>query len=356
MSETDTKPRRPGAATIALAAAGLIAAGAVGVAVFRSGGGESATEAAPSNGSAGAGSLQQIAAQLEQRLRQNPDDSAGWRDLGQTYFGLAGEAQTAEAGGQAMQRAASAYRRAAELEPGNADNWFGLGLASRQLEAFDQAEQAFRRASGADPRNPDHKAYAAEMMLLRARGAPPPAAEALLREALALDRAHPQSRYYLATIKDRRGDHRGAVEDLLTLLREAPAGAPWAAQVRNAVEGIARENRIDLAGRLPAAAPASTATAAIPGPTAEQLEAARAIPPSQQNEMARGMVDRLAQRLEANPRDADGWIMLMRSRMMLNEPPRAAEALRSGLAAFADDAATQQRLRASASELGVPVG
>ena len=44
----------------------------------------------------------------------------------------------------------------------------------------------------------------------------------------------------------------------------------------------------------------------------------------------------------------------MRSRMVLNEPDAAREALRSGLAAFQDDAATQQRLRTAAGELGVP--
>jgi hypothetical protein len=46
----------------------------------------------------------------------------------------------------------------------------------------------------------------------------------------------------------------------------------------------------------------------------------------------------------------------MRSRMVLNEPEAAAEALRSALAAFAGDAATQQRLRTAAQELGVPGG
>ena len=72
--------------------------------------------------------------------------------------------------------------------------------------------------------------------------------------------------------------------------------------------------------------------------------------------MVRGMVERLAGRLRLNPRDADGWIRLMRSRMVLNQPDAAREALSSGLAAFQDDAAVQQRLRTAAAELGVPGG
>lgn len=350
------EPRRNAPATIALAAAGLIAVSVVGVAIVRSDAGEATVTPAPTGaGPPAGGSLQQVAARLEEALRRDPDDAAGWRNLGQTYFGLAGEAQTEEAGGEALQRAASAYRRAAELEPRNAENWFGFGLASRAMRADAQAEQAFRRASAADPRNPDYKAYIAEMLLLQARGSVPAEAPLLLREALALDRTHPQARYYLATIRDRGGDHRGALDDLLTLLREAPADAPWAGQVRAAAEAIGRENRIDLAGRLPGAAPA-VATAGIPGPTPEQLEAARSLPPSRQNEMARGMVEGLAARLRTNPRDANGWIMLMRSRMQLNEPPAAAEALRSALAAFQGDETTRSRLRSAAAELGVPAG
>jgi cytochrome c-type biogenesis protein CcmH len=118
-----------------------------------------------------------------------------------------------------------------------------------------------------------------------------------------------------------------------------------------------------IAGRLPAAPPtsasasasaAATATAAIPGPTAEQMRSASAIPPGQQDEMVRAMVDRLAARLRQNPRDADGWVQLMRSRMVLNDAPAARAALASALAAFRDNAATQAQLRSAAAALGVP--
>jgi cytochrome c-type biogenesis protein CcmH len=84
------------------------------------------------------------------------------------------------------------------------------------------------------------------------------------------------------------------------------------------------------------------------------MEAAKGIPPSEQDAMVRAMVDRLANRLRQNPRNAEGWIQLMRSRMVLNDPNAAREALRSGLAAFQGDAAAQARLRTAAGELGVP--
>jgi cytochrome c-type biogenesis protein CcmH len=308
----DTKKNGgPGAATLALGGAALIALVAVGAAVLRSdGGGEPANAAASSNAQQPQSAEETIAA-VRERLRQDPDNDGGW---------------------------------------------FGLGFLLRETGDMAGAERAFRRAAELRPGNADYAGYLAEALVVASRGNPPPEAERLFRRALELEPGRPQARYYLATLRDMKGDHRGALDELVALLRSAPPEAPWAPQVREAAERIAAMNGIDIAGRLPAAPARSIATAGIPGPTREQLEAARAIPPSQQQEMARGMVDRLAARLAANPRDADGWIMLMRSRMMLNEPQRAAEALRSALAAFPDDDATQRSLRSAAAELGVPGG
>lgn len=297
--------------TIVLAAAGLIAAAAVGVAIFRPGGG--AEESAPPTSNAQqADTAGADLAALGERVRRDPDDHEGW---------------------------------------------FALGLAYRGAERFGEAERAFRRAMELSPENADYTGYVGEMLVLLGGREPPPEAETLFRRALSLQPGHPQARYYLATLRDFRGDHRGALDDLIALLRDAPAGAPWEAQVRGAVATIAERNRIDIAGRLPPprpSAPDAVATAGIPGPTREQLDAARSLTPAQQNEMARGMVDRLAARLRQNPRDAAGWIMLMRSRMMLNQPQAAAEALRSGLAAFSGDEAARGRLRDAAATLGVP--
>jgi cytochrome c-type biogenesis protein CcmH len=70
--------------------------------------------------------------------------------------------------------------------------------------------------------------------------------------------------------------------------------------------------------------------------------------------MIDGMVDRLQARLAREPRDVEGWARLMRARMVLGQSDAAATALQSGLAAFADDARAQARLRAEASALNIP--
>ncbi len=67
----------------------------------------------------------------------------------------------------------------------------------------------------------------------------------------------------------------------------------------------------------------------------------------------RGMVDRLAQRLESSPRDADGWIQLMRSRLVLGEEDVAQKALQKALEVFSDDPAEKNRIASAAAELGL---
>ena len=322
MADTSKPSRRLSPAALALGLAGVLAVSAIGYAALGPGRGGDAPDGNQASGNAMAaaqnGNLDNMIAQLRERLRQDPDNDQGW---------------------------------------------FLLGLSFRNAGDFRQAEQAFRRASELRPNNADYLAYLGETLLLQGGEghAPPPEAERLFRHALQIDANNAQSRYYLATLKDMNGDHRGAIDDLIALLHGAPADAPWAAQVREAVQAIARQNHIDVANRLPpppaATAPAqSTATAAIPGPTPDQMRAANAIPPSQQDQMVRAMVDGLAARLRQNPHDADGWIRLMRSRMVLHDENAAREALRSGLAAFPGDAAAQGRLRDAAGQLGIPAG
>src|SRR5690606_10403915 len=112
-------------------------------------------------------------------------------------------------------------------------------------------------------------------------------------------------------------DHEGAIADWLALLADTPAGAPWEADLRRTIEQVGTINAIDVEGRVAAtlaARPAAPAPAieAIPGPTQEQLAAAASLRPAEQQAMAEGMVARLAARLESEPGDVDGWIMLMR--------------------------------------------
>ncbi|MEP5117946.1 MAG: hypothetical protein ABJQ58_00795, partial [Marinomonas sp.] len=192
---------------------------------------------------------------------------------------------------------------------------------------------------------------------------PPDAAEAF-RNALKHDPKDPRARYFLAVQKDIAGDHKGAIDAWFALLEDTPADAPYAADIRRVIGQVAENEGIDVAARLAKAAPAAptggittdgpaTATAAIPGPSRKEMQEAAALPPGQQEAMIANMVDGLDKRLKANPNDANGWIMLIRSRMQLGQTVQAKQALDRGLDAFKNDGAEAKRIREAAAALGV---
>ncbi|MGN6499604.1 MAG: tetratricopeptide repeat protein, partial [Tsuneonella sp.] len=228
--------------------------------------------------------------------------------------------------------------------------------AYMQNEDYPDASRAWRQAIEGDPTNAALWSALGEARVYESREArmPPGAAEAFAK-AIALDPTEPRARYFLAVKKDLEGDHQGAINDWLKLLADTPPGAPWAGDLQRTIEQVGKINKIETDSRIAAAVkqrpqPALSGGNAIPGPSGDQMAAATAIPPSEQRGMAEGMVARLEGRLTANPKNVDGWVMLMRSRMTLGQPDRAKQALASALAANPGDA---ERLRREAAELGV---
>ncbi len=294
---------KAGLAAVGLAAVALT--GAIGYRVFNADGSATTTMAQPKS-----------IAELEAHLAKQPEDVEGWRTLGAAHFAHENFAS-----------AAQAYARAATLAPTRADLWSSMGearvLADGSVGA--EAHRAFTTALSVDPK--DYRA-----------------------------------RYFLGVEKDLAGDHRAAIDDWIALVAEAPPGAPWEASVRDLIGKVASREKIDIAGRLPppradvATPPPNTgdavAAAAIPGPTAEEMKAASGLTPAQQDEMVQGMVGRLAARLAADPNDADGWIRLMRARMVLNDASGARSALATARKTFASGA-ERQRIDDAADMLGV---
>jgi cytochrome c-type biogenesis protein CcmH len=91
----------------------------------------------------------------------------------------------------------------------------------------------------------------------------------------------------------------------------------------------------------------------MPSPSRDQVQAAQAMNPADRQAMIRGMVDGLAAKLKANPKDEAGWLRLIRARQVLGDAAAARTARDQALAAFTGDAAAQGRIRAAAVEMGL---
>jgi len=245
---------------------------------------------------------------------------------------------------------------AEQSEGQSAEYWQQQGLTLFQQEHYAEAADAYRRATDADPDSAVLWSSLGEALVMASERDPmPPAALEAFRKAIALDRKDPRARYFLAVEKDLAGDHESAIADWLALLADTPPGAPWETDLKRTIEQVGRINSLDVASRIetatadrPAAPPAM---AGIPGPSQEQLAAASSLRPAEQQEMAEGMVARLAARLENEPGDVEGWIMLMRSYQTLGRADQARDALDSALAANPGE---RSRLQDAARTLGIP--
>ena len=247
-------------------------------------------------------------------------------------------------------------RRMAQA-PGDPEGWRMLGWSYFQTGRYGDAATAYGRAVALDPTNAEYLSAQGESLMRAAGGQITPGAVAVFRKAMAADPTDPRARYFLAAYKDQQGDHKGAMDDWIALLKSAPADAPWAAEVRAFVEQQAQARGEDISGRLPPQnAPAQTAGPAptTPGPSQDQVAAAAQMSGAERQAMIAGMVDRLEAQLKASPRDEDGWVRLMRARMVLGQAAAASAAYRESQRAFDGAPAEQAALRGAAQGLGVP--
>ncbi|MGH6915858.1 MAG: tetratricopeptide repeat protein, partial [Geminicoccales bacterium] len=306
-------------------------------------------------GDARAPSIQSLIPPLEAHLEAHPDDLEGWLRLGQSYaltqdferaatayrralaidpkvaqaHSALGEALVMAGGGIVTEPAKQAFSRALELEPSDPRARFYTGLALAQqgarrqaldawtalirdspadapwLAALRQRATALAQDLGLDPAKVLPRAVA------KAEPAEPPASPALpsdperLRQAalrlekqLAADPKDFESWIRLARSWQALGDSARAKQALEGGLDAYP-GAPF---VRQQLQSAAADLGIDLAS-----------AGSGSGPSAEQMQAARSMSPEERTTMIRGMVAGLAERLDKQPDDAEGWRMLGRS-------------------------------------------
>lgn len=201
--------------------------------------------------------------------------------------------------------------------PGDLEGWSLLARGYVALGVPDQAAKAFERAvaiakdrDGAAP--PQLLADYGEA-LAQTAGQVTPEAEAIFKEALQEDPRDLKSRIYMGEVAFERGDKAGALELWKGALADAPPDAEWRAGLLNRVVALTAEG----GGGAP-------------------------------NPMA--MVAQLATRLEANPDDLNGWLMLIRAYSVLGDKQKAGAAMAKARAFFVNDAQAQAALSQAAKD------
>ncbi len=206
------------------------------------------------------------------------------------------------------------------MNPGQPEGWVLLARTYMRLERYDEAASAYGRAVDllGDKAGPELFSAYGEALTLAAGGRVTDAAAVAFEAALRLDPKDAPARFYLAIRKAQAGDTAGAVADLRALLDDTPADAPQRAFI---------EARV----------------AELEGGAADIAE----------NPQVQAMVESLAARLEAEPENLEGWLLLMTSYVRLERPDDARAAMARAREVFSDNPEALAEIAAKARELGL---
>ena len=269
------------------------------------------------------GSVEEMIDRVVQRLKRNPKDVEGWRVLGWSYFNT-----------DRFEESSAAYAKAIELSPNNAE---------------------LRSAYG-------------EALVRAAAGNVTDEAKAVFERTLQLNPADSRAHFFIGLSKEQAGDKMSALNDWIAILNHANSSEPWFADLTQRANKLGQDVGVDVSsllhrgnaettggvlGSLEKQQSAAPDAARKTEPTAEDVRNAEAMAPTDRAAMIRGMVDRLAARLEETPNDVEGWIKLIRSRKILGENDAAEEAFHRALDIFKGAPQEQEKIVTVGHGLGL---
>lgn len=294
---TETPDAQPAAATFrrrATAVAILVALPAIGLALYLTLGSPDvpgqpiASRVVPLQNR----SLETLVAQVEAHLEKNPEDGRGWEVIAPVYVRLGRIEDAVKARRNALRINGTDERRRADLE---ADLGETL-IAAANGVVTQEAKAAFERAAAQNPRQP-------------------------------------KARFFLGVAAHQDGDAAKALTIWRELAHDTGTDSPWGIMARQGIASV------------------EGAAAPSPGPSAEDAAAAEQMEPQDRAAMIRGMVERLAERLQRDGSDVEGWLRLVRAYTVLGDRDRAISAVADARRALGHDADKLRRIDALAKEL-----
>jgi len=205
-------------------------------------------------------SIATLIGQVEERLRRNPNDGAGWEVIAPVYM---------------------------------------------RLGRFDDAIMALRKSLALNGETGARDADLGEALVAAASGVVTDDAKKSFERAVAREPQNAKARYFLGVADEQDGNREAAAAKWRDMLKDAPADAPWIGLVRAALARVTGE-------------PAPGA-----GPNAEQMAAAQDMPEAQRTAMIRGMVQKLADQLHSDGGNVEGWLRLVRAYAVLGDSGKA---------------------------------
>lgn len=226
------------------------------------------------------------------------------------------KARVIEAGGPTFGEAIEQLQAHLALNPRDMKGWEVLGETARSVGDYALAVEAFSELARMNPAEPEWRVEEFEAHMAHASGQITPAARLVLAALLGTAPEHPAGQFYLGLARLQSGNEDGARAIWTALADRSAADAPWMPIVRQQLSAL---------GVRP------------PKLSTEDLEVVSEMTTDEREVFIRSMMDRLVNRLESAPDDAEGWMMLARSQLAMGDKNAAIKTLERGILVVSPD-------------------
>ncbi|MBM1222406.1 c-type cytochrome biogenesis protein CcmI [Ponticoccus sp. SC2-23] len=234
-------------------------------------------------------------------------------------------------------------REIVPTRPEDLQGWELLSLHEARLGRFAAAARAQERviALKGDAATAADKVALVDRLVAAADGFVSPEVDRIIAEILEQDRGNLAARYYTGLLYAQTDSPELAFSLWRQVVEQAGPGNVHGELARRQIEDVAFRAGIDYS--LPDA----------PGPSAEDIAAAQDMSPEDRQQMIRGMVDSLSDRLATEGGSAEEWARLITALGVLGERERAEAIFLEGRDIFATDPASAETLRNAAIGAGI---
>ena len=247
---------------------------------------------------------------------------------------LPGEPLSARSPGQSIEGLIAQVETHLARNPNDGRGWEVIAPIYLRMGRIEDAIKARRNALAINGESSERQAGLGEALAAAGDGKLTPDARKAFARAAELDAGNIKARYFLGVAEEQDGRPAAAAEIWNKLLAGAPADAPWAEFIRREVARVGGS----AGGR---------------GPSEDDGAAASDLSPEQRLAMIRGMVARLAERLNRDGSDLEGWLRLVRSYMVLGDRKKALAAVDDARRALAGQPDKLRRIDDLAKGLGL---
>lgn len=217
-----------------------------------------------------------------------------------------------EGGNITLGQAIDQFKDHLETNPDDMQGWQYLATTARAVGDYSTAATAYGELARVNPSDPNLRIEEFEAYMAHGNGRITPAARLVLAAFLDIAPDHPAGQYYLGIAYLQAGNEDGARAVWTALADRSTADAPWMP---------ALQRQLSALGVNP------------PQLSDEDIAVVNDMNDSEREAFLNSMLTRLESKLESDPSDPGGWLMLARSKLTLGDKMGAINALKSGILA-----------------------